>query len=335
MSTHGTVYPQLWDKTLAVGPALMKFIPKLVDFTINFGRPSSIDEFGLAYCVLSPAAFHVRFHAHPQRRPDMAPAAGTNVDLANWKVRNDKKEDQLGREHFVRNTVLFNVPEEYQRPMQDEDGSMHARSTEYVITTLLATHGTLTTADIDRIMAQLSVKYVTGSPLTSFIADWQIHLRDLRRANQPLSQHQAISVLQQCFGSEFDDCWVKFVQDNPVPADRTVILLGAAIIAFDKDVLPIRAAQRAIGISQVVNQTAMLTQLQDEIAELRQALAEQVRPAPRKRGGGGAICWNCWTTSACKTAESRCTYCTTFLLLDSWPLQHTQGRCLQEPGPGS
>jgi len=122
--------------------------------------------------------------------------------------------------------------------------------------------------------------------LISFIADWQIYLRDLRRANQPLSQHQAIDVLQKCFGPEFDD-WVKFVQDTLVPADRTVILLGAAIIAFDKDVLPIRAAQRAIGINQVVNQTAMLAQMQDEIAELRQALAAQVRPAPRKRGGGG------------------------------------------------
>jgi hypothetical protein len=252
----------------------------------------------------------------------MAPAAGNNVDLANWKVRNDKKEDQLGREHFVRNTVLFNVPEEHQRPMQDEDGLMHTRSTEYIITTLLETHGTLTTADIDRIMTQLSVKFVTGSPLTSFIADWQICLRDLRRANQPLSQHQAIGVLQKCFGSEFDDCWVKFVQDNPVPADRTVLLLGAAIIAFDKDVLPIRAAQRAIGINQVVNQTAMLAQMQDEIAELRQALAAQVRPAPRKRGGGAPPAGNtgppararqrradvpiaqrsfCWTHGPCNT----------------------------------
>ncbi len=128
-------------------------------------------------------------------------------------------------------------------------------------------------------MTQLSVKFVTGSPLNSFIADWQICLRDLRRANQPLSQHQAIGVLQKCFGSEFDDCWVKFVQDNPVPADRTVTLLSAAIMAFNKDVLPIRAAQRAIGINQVVSQTAMLAQLQDEIAELRQALAAQVRPA--------------------------------------------------------
>ncbi len=101
----------------------------------------------------------------------------------------------MGREHFVCNTVLFNVLEKYQGPMQDEDGSMHAKSTEYIITTILATHGTLTTAKIDRILAQLSVKFVTGSPLTSFIADWQIHLRDLRTANQPLSQHQAIGVL--------------------------------------------------------------------------------------------------------------------------------------------
>ena len=62
-------------------------------------------------------------------------------------------------------------------------------------------------------------------------------------------------------------------------------LLGVAIIAFAKDVLPIRATQRAIGINMVTNQTAMLSQMQDQIAELQQALAvAQAFPASRKRG---------------------------------------------------
>ena len=272
MSTSET-YPQIWDKTLAVGPALAKFVPKLIDLAIAKGLPFSLDEFGCAYHVVSPADFHFRFGAHPQRRPAMVIAAGNNVDLTNWKVNNDKKEAQLQVEHFLRNFVLSNVPEELQRTMQDEDGSMRARSAEYIITTLLATHGTLTKADIDLIMTRLKVPYSTSSDVASFIADWHVLLRDLRRAGQPLSQHQAIDTLQLCFGADFDDCWVKFVQDYPVVAARTVALLGVAIIAFAKDVLPIRATQRAININQVTNQTAMLSQMQDELVELRQTLA--------------------------------------------------------------
>ena len=284
MSTS-EIYPQIWDSTLAVGPALAKFMPKLIDIAIAKGLPHSLDQFGCAYHVLSPADFFLRFGVHPQRRPAMALAAGNNVDLTNWKFNNDKKESQLQVEHYLRNLILANVSEELQRPMQDEDGSMRARSAEYIMTTLLATHGTLTKADIDLIMTRLKVPYTTSSDVASFIADWHVLLRDLRRAGQPLSQHQAIDTLQQCFGAEFDDCWVKFVQDFPVVVARTVALLGVAIIAFAKDVLPIRATQRAIGINQVTSQTAMLAQMQDELAELRQALAVALAlPVNRKRG---------------------------------------------------
>ena len=70
-----------------------------------------------------------------------------------------------------------------------------------------------------------------------------------------------------------------------MPADRTVILLGAAIIAFNKDVLPIRAAQRAIGINQVVNQTAILAQLRGEISEMRHVLAKSTLRTESVVGG--------------------------------------------------
>jgi len=271
---------------LTVGPALAKFMPKLIDIAIAKGLPHSLDQFGCAYHVVSPADFFLRFGVHPQRRPAMALAAGNNVDLTNWKFNNDKKESQLQVEHYLRNFILSNISEELQRPMQDEDGSMRARSAEYIMTTLLATHGTLTKADIDLIMTRLKVPYTTSSDVASFIADWHVLLRDLRRAGQPLSQHQAIDNLQQCFGPEFEDCWVKFVQDLPIVAARTVALLGVYIIAFAKDVLPIRATQRAIGINQVTNQTALLVQMQDQIDELRQALvAERARPASDKKRG--------------------------------------------------
>jgi hypothetical protein len=286
MSTSD-IYPQIWDSTLAVGPALAKFVPKLIDIAISKGLPYSLDQFGCAYHVVSPADFLLRFGAHPQRRPAMALAAGNNVDLTNWRVNNEKKESQLQVEHYLRNLVLANVSDELQRSMQNEDGSMRARSAEYIITTLLETHGTLTKADIDLIMTRLKVPYTTSSDVVSFIADWHVLLRDLRRAGQPLSQHQAIDTLQQCFGAEFDDCWVKFVQDYPVVAARTVALLSVAIIAFAKDVLPIRATQRAIGINQVINQTAAVSQLQDQITELQQALAVEraARLAPGKKRG--------------------------------------------------
>jgi len=284
MSTS-EIYPLLWDRTLAVGPALLKFIPKLVDLAIARGLHCSLDEFGCAYILFTPGDFLIRFGVHPQRRPDMGLAAGNNVELTNWRFTNDKKEAQLQVEHFIRNTILYNVSEELQRPMQDEDGSMRARTAEYIISTLIARHGTLTKADIDLIMTKLDIPHIAGSDVSVFIADWELLLRDLRRARQPLSQHQAIDKMQKCFGSSFADCWVKFVQDFPVVADRTVTLLGVAIVAFAKDVLPLKESQMAIGINQVISQTAILLKMQDQIDVLTQALAvEKAHPADRKRG---------------------------------------------------
>ena len=92
------------------------------------------------------------------------------------------------------------------------------------------------------------------------------------------------NIRQKCFGSSFADCWVKFVQDFPVVADRTVTLLGVAIVAFAKDVLPLKESQMAIGINQVISQTAILLKMQDQIDVLTQALTvEKAHPADRKR----------------------------------------------------
>ena len=65
--------------------------------------------------------------------------------------------------------------------------------------------------------------------MPAFVAQWNATFRDLTRAGQRLPSTLATQTLQACFGSEFDQCWVDFVNDVPVVANRTVLRLCPAI----------------------------------------------------------------------------------------------------------
>ena len=169
--------------------------------------------------------------------------------------------------------------------MRDQNRSIRTRTTEHIMSALRAQLGTLTKEDLTFLMKQLKEPYRVGSSVPSFLAEWQAALSDLARAQQPLPQGMATDLLMECFGSDFDTCWLAFVKDVPVVVNRTVVRLCAAITLFAENALPMITAKAALGINQVTNQTALLVHLQDQIDKLQLALAvSQARPENRKRG---------------------------------------------------
>jgi hypothetical protein len=279
-----------WDEAKTDAIVWLNLRTKFIDNSVLLGGIFALDEFGISYDLMPVPAFIVFAGHAPQIRPPMGAAAGAGAHLVNWKNDKDMEILQKRARADQRELILSVIPERLLTPMR-ENRSIRGRTTEYIFSRLDALLGTLTSEDFAYLMKQIEAPY---TPLTTpdvFLANWQEALGDLAQAGQPISQMMATGYLQKCFGSEFNKCWITFVRLFPLVAHRTVERLCTTIIAFAKNELPILTAQAQIGISLVTSQTALLVQMQDQIAELQQALAtSQARTAParpdtRKRGG--------------------------------------------------
>ena len=275
----------IWDETKADSIVWLSIKPKFIDHSILNAGAFSLDDFGISYDLMSVAAFTLFAGHAPMIRPAMVPAAGTGAVLVMWSHNNAMRILQEKCRFDQKNVFLEIIPERLLKPMRI-NRSLRERTLEYIFTTLDAQLGILAKSDFDYLTQQIKEKYTPLVTPTTFLAEWQTALGDLAQAGQPLSQITATDTLQTCFGPEFNDCWRNFVRQFPLVADRTVDRLCAAIIVFARDELPFLAAQMVIGINQVTNQTAQLAQMQDQIAELQQALVvSQAQSANRKRGG--------------------------------------------------
>jgi hypothetical protein len=275
----------IWDATRSDNLAFLNYYPSIRDRAALMGAASSLDGNGVCFDVLTPAEFLAHFGTAPMPRPAMGPAVGNGAALANWASDNALFRDQTKCRAELRKLVLDTVPKHLLVPMQDANRSLRLRSVEYIITTLREQLGVLTKIDLDFLMREINEPYHLGTSISSFVANWRASLRDLERAGQGLPQTMATDILQKCFGPEFNPCWITFVQNFPLVANRTEERLSQAIITFARDSLPLLTAHSAIGISAVTNQTELINKMQAKIDQLElQALAANIDS--RKRGQG-------------------------------------------------
>ena len=267
----------IWDITQSHTLAFLKYEPAMVDFSITLGG----GRFGVAFALFDPAAFTARFGTPPQPLLHPGDAHGNAQQIANWSASLRKYNVQVD-EHLPKlRTAILMAPQEVLEPLKDEYGSLVMRSTADIMNYWRAEYGTLTQADLAILMHQLSIKYDPSKALPAFVAQWNATLRDLTRAGQLLPSTLATQTLQACFGSEFDQCWVDFVKDVPVVANRTVLRLCPAILKFGKDVLPLLKAQASIGINQIIAMEEKLSVVTQQLhaLEARHALAVKQAPA--------------------------------------------------------
>jgi hypothetical protein len=279
----GDINVPIWDITKSQTMGFDAIRPKIEDYAIDIGRSSSLDEYGVLFALYTPAGFFSRFGVHPQPRPPMGPCTGKGAQIANWNALNIVTKQQEAALILLKSTLVKVIPAELLTPMEDDNGSLRNRTSEFIFSTLCNRLSTLTKIDIDNLHAQLKIAYSPSMPVEAFTSKFQSTLRSLAQAQQPVPNITAIDNLQECFGSEWAPCWVKFAQDNPILADRTVPLLSVAISAFARDALPILSAQAAIGISLIQDQTKMLQEQASIIASLQTQLSALQAQGTRKR----------------------------------------------------
>ena len=216
----------------------------------------------------------------------------------------------------MKNALCSVVPGELLMAMEDDQGSLRSRSSEYIWSELRTQLGVLTSADLDVLHARLKKPYDRVTPVGTFVAIFQATLRALTRAQQPLSNNMAIGYLQGCFNSDWAQCWVKFAGDYPILAQRTVVNLCKSIIIFARDALPILAAQQAIGISLVQQQTnAEIISLRDQVAALTALVVTKQPTGGARSTTRGKASWRdvslkdrdfCWSCGPCGHLGTNC-----------------------------
>ena len=209
MSEHDIMVP-IWDTTKSQTMGFAAVRPKFEDYAIDIGRASSIDNYGVLFALYTPADFFARYGVHPQPRPPMGPCIGTGAQIANWNALNIVTKQQEAALILLKNTLVRITPAELLIPMEDANGSLRQRSTEYIFSGLCNRLSILTKADIDNLHAQLKIPYSPTMPVEAFTAKFQSTLRLLAQAKQPVPNITAIDTLQECFGPEWSSCWIKF-----------------------------------------------------------------------------------------------------------------------------
>jgi hypothetical protein len=278
----------IWNISKSDNLAFLEFFPAFRDRSAMIGAASSLDGNGVGFDVLTPAAFLAHYGTPPQPRLPMGPAVGAGAVLTNWTVNDSLYKEQQKSRVVLRKLWLDAVPQHLLVPMQDANRSLRMRTLEFMVTTLQEQLGTLTKADLDWLIKQVKEPYQQGTSISSFVANWKASLQDLERAGQGLPQSMATDILQNCFGPEFNPCWIRFVENFPLVANRTVERLIQTIITFARDSLPLLTAHSAIGISAVTDQTELIVKMQAQIDKLEfQALAASIEN--RKRGQGSVV----------------------------------------------
>ena len=334
MADHELNLCPIWDITQSHTLAFLKYEPAMVDFSITLGG----GQLGVAFALFDPAAFTARFGTPPQPLLHPGDAHGNAQQLANWSARLRKYNLQVD-EHLPKlRTAILKAPQEVLEPLKDDYGSLVMRSTADIMNYWRAEYGTLTQADLAILMHQLSIKYDPSKALPAFVAQWNATLRDLTRAEQLLPSTLATQTLQACFGPEFDQCWVDFVKDVPVVANRTVLRLCPAILKFGKDVLPLLKAQASIGINQVIALEEKLSVVTEKLQalEAKHALAVKQTPAapaaPSHRGKRGATTTNGAVGKHAKSAPTP--FSARPFCWSHGPCQHTGHGCTKPDRPG-
>ena len=273
----------VWDNTLSRTLAFADIGPKIIDYAIAIGLASALDEFGVAYALFTPQRFFAYFGAAPQPRPPMGACGEGSAVIATWTALNLLTIQQKTKLVLLKTALCTLTPNEFLMAMEDDQGSLRSRSSQFIFSELETQLGVLTSADLDVLHLRLNNKYDRSLSIESFVALYQSTLRALARAQQPISNNMAIGILQGCFTLDWTQCWVRFVVDYPIVAGRTVANMCHSIIIFARDALPIIAAQPAIDISLMKGQaTAEEIALREEIAELR-AYVATVKQQPPSR----------------------------------------------------
>ena len=258
----------IWDITLSRTLAFADIEPKIIDYAIDIGTSSALDEYGVSFDLFTSEGFTEYFGVDPQPRPAMEPCTGHGAEIATWNSLNQLTIQQKGKRVLLKASLCSLVPRELLTSMEDDQGSLRSRSSQFIFSALKAQLGVLTTADFDVLHVRLKRPYDRSLPVESFVAAFQATLRTLNRAQQPISNNMAIGYLQGNFSPDWAQCWVKFSQDTPIVAQRTVANLCRAIVIFSRDALPLLSAQQTIGIRLAQEQTAEMAMLRLQVAEL-------------------------------------------------------------------
>ncbi len=128
--------------------------PKIIDLSISMGKLFALDDFGLAYEVVSDAEFVILAGHAAMIRPDPGPAHGACAALTQWNKSYDMKTLEKMGSIALRRILLSAFPDRMVASMKVQR-SLRTRTTQYIMMQLYERHGTLSQQDLEYLLAQL------------------------------------------------------------------------------------------------------------------------------------------------------------------------------------
>ena len=100
-----------FDNTLSDALNIHIMKPKIIDLSILMGQSFALDDFGLAYEVMSDAEFFTLAGHAAMILPDPGPAHRAGAVLTQWKKSDDMKTLEKGGSIALRGKLLSAFPD--------------------------------------------------------------------------------------------------------------------------------------------------------------------------------------------------------------------------------
>ena len=281
------------------GPDAIKLlihVATAIDAAIVITGFSTDDARGLAWYILTPAAFQARFGQPPAPIAEPPPHNGNAVDLRNQQREWERFELQERTAAWFRLALINTWPPHWRQAVEVNDSLSHAHIRDLYVQ--LHAAFPLTEADIKMLIASLSTPFKEVDNIRAFVNNQRNTLARLVTAGHPMPALLAIEELAKAFKSniadteDFAPMFSEFRVAHGALAAQTVAHFTAFVITFVEQRLPhhrqANAARRQAHAAQI-GPAAPLVVAVAAAAVAPQNQQQQNQPAGRgaQQGRGG------------------------------------------------
>jgi hypothetical protein len=274
--------------------ALLIHEAQAMDVAIGLTGHTTDDGFGLAWFIVTPAAFQARFNQAPAPIAEPQPFQGNAVDLRNQQREWDTFELQEHTAAWLRMALINSWPQHWRQAVEVNHSLNHAHIRDLYVQ--LRAAFPLTEADITMLKTSLSTPLKDTDNIRAFVNNQRNTLASLVTAGYPLPALLAIEEMSKAFKSnardaeDFAPMFAEFRLAHGALAAQTVAHFTAFVITFVEQRLPhhrqANAARRQAHVALVVPAAPVAVAVAE--AAVAQPVQQQAgRGAQHGRGGHG------------------------------------------------
>jgi hypothetical protein len=234
-----------WDQDEVRVLAFLKHFNQVVDFCRDITGHATEDSHGIAWYVLGAARFQ-QLYGHPP-----VIFVDTVLEQRNRQVEYDKYVLQQTVIAYAKAQIYGIWSKDITQMLENKNNSLNYRAMHEHYA-YLRVHYRIEDSDVQQLKAAICTPHDRHENIHTFVKAQLNNLRRLTVANHPLNNSIEVEPIKKAYAAtevdrtDFENCFDKFILDNPLEGDRTSAAFTTAVSAYDLKILHHFVAKRKV-----------------------------------------------------------------------------------------